>query len=131
MCFFAARSRSRGVFAVLGPSSKVIAIYGPSTLTREKVTRDVVGGAVRSVVVAPVTDGGAGVVVETAVAAGGAGEGLDAESGVEAGDWAWAERSERNRINKAERTMISVLAANLTNRGRDCNGRLAVTGSGQ
>src|SRR6516162_100003 len=37
MCLFAAISSSFGVLVACGPSSKVIAMYGPSTFTSEKV----------------------------------------------------------------------------------------------
>src|SRR5437667_1074650 len=43
MCLFAAISSSLGVLVACGPSSKVIAIYGPSTLTSENVIFSALG----------------------------------------------------------------------------------------
>jgi hypothetical protein len=44
MCLFAAISSSLGVLVACGPSSKVIAIYGPSTLTSVNVIFSLPGG---------------------------------------------------------------------------------------
>ena len=44
MCLSAAISNSLGVLVACGPSSKVIAIYGPSTLTSVNVIFSVLGG---------------------------------------------------------------------------------------
>ena len=44
MCLSAAISSSLGVLVACGPSSKVIAMYGPSTLTSENVIFSVIGG---------------------------------------------------------------------------------------
>ena len=44
MCLSAAISSSLGVLVACGPSSKVIAIYGPSTLTSENVIFSVLEG---------------------------------------------------------------------------------------
>src|SRR5450755_3279834 len=91
MCFLAARSSRRGVFGPLGPSSKVMAMYGPSTLTWLKEIFAVVREAgCTAESLAPEMTGGAGV----AVAAAGAGE--------EAGDGAmvWAPASEPSKKRK-------------------------------
>src|SRR5271166_3508834 len=113
MCFFAARSRSRGVFGPLGPSSKVIAIYGPSTLTREKVILAVVGAVVR------VTGGAAGVAVGAAAAAGVAdGDGAGEAPGVCAPASAMAKRK---RKKNAKRDMDTGRMRNCTLRRRKGN----------
>src|SRR5690348_12372062 len=44
MCLSAAISSSLGVLVACGPSSKVIAIYGPSTLTSKNAIFSVLGG---------------------------------------------------------------------------------------
>ena len=44
MCRFAAISKSLGVLVACGPSSNVIAIYGPSTLTFVNVIFSALGG---------------------------------------------------------------------------------------